>query len=255
MALEDLTGAAKISALVATNPTPDDWADEGDDHIRGIKNVLKNTIGPAAQVLLANNALIGMLMYSHLQDHGPGWLMCDGRILTGAQYPLLWAYAQGAGLVVPYASYGGGQYGMFAYPGDSIANGLRIPDFRGEFIRCWDGGRVIDPDGAARPMGKMQVDALKQHRHDFSDPGHQHWAVDDATHSHVVTDNGPSDLGVPGGGGTNSKIYGSNITGAALTGSSVQDVNLVAWGGIAHATEGRPHNVNLALCIFAGPAA
>jgi len=44
MALEDLTGTNKyISNLNASWPVDDDWVDEGDNHIRGVKNVLKNT--------------------------------------------------------------------------------------------------------------------------------------------------------------------------------------------------------------------
>lgn len=44
MALEDLTGPSKfIDALVAANPGSADDRREGDDHIRGVKNVLKNT--------------------------------------------------------------------------------------------------------------------------------------------------------------------------------------------------------------------
>ncbi len=44
MALENLTGSnVFISNLVQTNPTPTDPEGEGDDHIRGIKNVLLNT--------------------------------------------------------------------------------------------------------------------------------------------------------------------------------------------------------------------
>lgn len=44
MALEDLTGPNKfITALVNTNPLAADDRREGDDHIRGIKNVLHNT--------------------------------------------------------------------------------------------------------------------------------------------------------------------------------------------------------------------
>lgn len=42
--LEDLTGGSKyIDDLVATNPLSNDAKSEGDDHLRGIKNVLKNT--------------------------------------------------------------------------------------------------------------------------------------------------------------------------------------------------------------------
>jgi hypothetical protein len=44
MALENLVGADKfISALVPTNPTGGDDKREGDDHLRGVKNVLKNS--------------------------------------------------------------------------------------------------------------------------------------------------------------------------------------------------------------------
>ena len=45
MALEDLTGSGKyIDDLVSTNPTATDNVHQGDDHIRGIKNVLKLTL-------------------------------------------------------------------------------------------------------------------------------------------------------------------------------------------------------------------
>lgn len=43
MALEDLTGSAYLSALVRTNPELGDDIEQGDDHLRGIKNVLLNT--------------------------------------------------------------------------------------------------------------------------------------------------------------------------------------------------------------------
>ena len=43
MALEDLTGTKYLDDLVVTNPAAGDDVSEGDDHIRGIKNVLKTT--------------------------------------------------------------------------------------------------------------------------------------------------------------------------------------------------------------------
>jgi len=43
MALEDLTGTKYLDDLVVTNPAAGDDVSEGDDHIRGIKNVLKLT--------------------------------------------------------------------------------------------------------------------------------------------------------------------------------------------------------------------
>lgn len=41
MALEDLTGTKYIDSLNSSNPTATDGVSEGDDHLRGIKNVLK----------------------------------------------------------------------------------------------------------------------------------------------------------------------------------------------------------------------
>ena len=43
MALEDLTGTKSLDDLNASNPAAGDDVSEGDDHIRGIKNVLKLT--------------------------------------------------------------------------------------------------------------------------------------------------------------------------------------------------------------------
>ena len=43
MALEDLTGTKYIDDLNSSNPAAGDNVSEGDDHIRGIKNVLKTT--------------------------------------------------------------------------------------------------------------------------------------------------------------------------------------------------------------------
>lgn len=54
MALEDLTGTDKgIVALVITNPDGLDPKSEGDNHLRGIKNVLVNTFGPMDPVVVS----------------------------------------------------------------------------------------------------------------------------------------------------------------------------------------------------------
>lgn len=54
MALEDLTGPDKyIDALVPANPFGTDPKSQGDDHLRGIKNVLKNTFPNVTGVVTA----------------------------------------------------------------------------------------------------------------------------------------------------------------------------------------------------------
>jgi len=58
MALEDLTGSAKyVSDLVVTNPDgATDAKNEGDNHIRGMKNVLANTLPNANAPITASVA-------------------------------------------------------------------------------------------------------------------------------------------------------------------------------------------------------
>jgi hypothetical protein len=60
MPLEDLTGASKfIDSLNSLNPDgATDTIDEGDDHLRGIKNVLKNTFPNITEAITATAALI-----------------------------------------------------------------------------------------------------------------------------------------------------------------------------------------------------
>jgi Chaperone of endosialidase len=54
MALEDLTGPDKfITALVETNPEYQDDRRQGDDHLRGVKNVLLNTLPNANAAITA----------------------------------------------------------------------------------------------------------------------------------------------------------------------------------------------------------
>jgi len=59
MALEDLTGTNRfIDAFNVSWPTDSDFVDEGDDHVRGIKNVLKNTFPNFAAALESTPAEI-----------------------------------------------------------------------------------------------------------------------------------------------------------------------------------------------------
>jgi len=97
MALEDLTGADKyVANLVITNPLSADDRREGDDHIRGIKNVLKNSFptlaGPVTfsdYVLKAGDAMTGALQLANGTVAAPG--------LAWASEPGLGFYRDGAG--------------------------------------------------------------------------------------------------------------------------------------------------------------
>jgi len=56
MALEDLTGVKYINSLVSTNPVgATDYVSDGDDHIRGIKNVLLQTFANITGAVTASH--------------------------------------------------------------------------------------------------------------------------------------------------------------------------------------------------------
>ena len=71
------------------------------------------------------------------------WVECNGDVVP-SQYPELIAYLGGPG--------------------------ARTPDLRGEFLRGFDAGRGVDPDGGARTVGSTQSDMLKSHSHSYTDP-------------------------------------------------------------------------------------
>jgi len=97
----------------------------------------------------------------------PGWLLCDGRSVSRATYPLLFT-----------------AIGITHGQGNTSAE-FRLPDYRGRFLRGVDGtaGRDVDV-GSRAPMavggasgnavGSVQGDAFGSHTHAVNDPGHQH---------------------------------------------------------------------------------
>lgn len=76
-----------------------------------------------------------------------GYLMCDGSLVSRANYATLFSVI-------------GTTYGV----GDGSTT-FNIPDLRGEFIRGLDGGRGVD---ASRTIGSSQADSLKSHTHTWS---------------------------------------------------------------------------------------
>jgi microcystin-dependent protein len=226
MALEDLTGPSKfIANLVPANPTPDDFRDEGDDHIRGIKNVLKNSFPRGTGDELAQ--FIGMVA-PFLGTPPAKWIPLDGRTITAAAYPEL--------------------YAALGYVGSSSA----LPDCRGKFLRGQDNSAGYDPDGT-RALGAVQGWAFPNHVHTLTDLGHSHWTMSD--HTKPTTSGGSSDLGTPGSGGTNSII--DNVNNHTSNDSSGVTVSTIATlsadnGHGGYAGEVRPANVCVVYCVYAG---
>ena len=82
MALEDLTGAKYIDSLNSANPAVGDNVSEGDDHIRGIKNVLKYSFPNIDGAVNATDAELNSIKLTATSNIGLGSTAVDS-ITTG----------------------------------------------------------------------------------------------------------------------------------------------------------------------------
>ncbi|MBU9175888.1 phage tail protein [Burkholderia gladioli] len=132
-------------------------------------------------------ASIGQIVMEARTSTRAGYVKCDGSQYKRADYPALWAYAQASGALVSEAEYAGGRWGGF-----STADGqtyFRVPDLRGEFLRCWSDGRG-DVD-AGRAIGSFQASQNQAHTHAASsstvdDHAHNVWSGPNGWHEHGV---------------------------------------------------------------------
>ena len=95
----------------------------------------------------------GTVIYTASTSTPAGYLLCDGSSYSTLTYPALAA-------AIGY-TYGGS------------VHQFNVPDLRGQFIRGWDAGRLLD---GGRIFGSSQSDALKAHTHLYQDS----WQVYDA---------------------------------------------------------------------------
>lgn len=105
---------------------------------------------------------VGQFSYFAAFAAPPGWIVADGRALSQAQYPRLFAL---------FGTYWGGTGTTF-----------NIPDLRGEFVRGLDLGRGVDP---SRSFGSIQQSQNLFHSHSLNDPGHNHGQAASAGNSGV----------------------------------------------------------------------
>ena len=105
-------------------------------------------------------ARIGTIFFVADSIAPKGSLVCDGRLLSRTTYADLFARI-------------GTTYGA----GDGSTT-FQLPDYRGEFLRGWDGGRVVD---AGRVRGSFQTDQNKTHTHSGTTSSDSH------THTHSGT--------------------------------------------------------------------
>lgn len=106
-----LESASYASQLVPSNPASTDLVGQADDHIRLIKNVIKNTFpnvtGPITQTQdrLNQSSPIGLiaLWYGNAASCPTGWAVCDGSTVNGYVTPnLVDRFVVGAGTIAAY---------------------------------------------------------------------------------------------------------------------------------------------------------
>ena len=186
MALES---ASYIAQLNASNPTSTDTVSQADDHLRLIKNVLKNTFPNLDQPVLATpnqlnypvpQGFIGMWSGS-VATIPSGWVLCNG------------------------------------------SNGT--PDLRGRFI-VGAGGDYSPAATGGSATQTLTSGNIPAHTHTFSGVssaagGHTH-SITDPGHSHGLTLQNSTFGGT--GGGTLAATIGSYSTASATTGITINAV-------------------------------
>ena len=173
---------------------------------------------PALEEKIA--ARIGTIFFVADDVAPEGSLICDGRLLSRTTYADLFAKL-------------GTTYGA----GDGSTT-FQLPDYRGEFLRGWDGGRGVD---AGRVRGSFQTGQNQTHTHSGTTSSDSHSHTFSATtggggaHTHTVpslASNGPAERSASSG-----NISGSNFITTSSSGTHTHTV-----GGTT-ATYGHTHTM------------
>ena len=107
-----------------------------------------------------STATVGQIVFEPRTLPRAGFLKANGVLVNRADYPALWTYAQASGTLVSDDEWRNGRWGCFS-TGDGSTT-FRLPELRGEFIRCWDDARSIDKD---RTIGSWQDSTNRLHGH------------------------------------------------------------------------------------------
>ncbi|MBN3781522.1 phage tail protein [Burkholderia sp. Ac-20345] len=137
-----------------------------------------------------STATVGQIVFEPRTLPRAGFLKANGVLVNRADYPALWAYAQASGTLVSDDEWRNQRWGCFS-SGDGSTT-FRLPELRGEFIRCWDDARGVDTN---RILGSWQDSANRSHGHGASaaevgDHAHSAWTDGQGQHGHGVNDPG-----------------------------------------------------------------
>ncbi|HDR9048589.1 TPA: phage tail protein [Burkholderia vietnamiensis] len=166
-----IRGALAVAGLVtAQGPTAGD-----------VSNKVATTAFVASAI---SSATVGTIVFEPRTSVRAGFLKLNGVLVNRADYPLLWAYAQASGALVAESVWASNNWGCFS-TGDG-ATTFRLPELRGEFLRCWDDGRGAD---SGRGIGTFQYFQNAWHAHGASsaavgDHAHSVWTDSQGWHGH-----------------------------------------------------------------------
>ena len=177
----------------------------------------------------------GAIQYFSQSSAPAGWLKANGAAVSRKDYANLFAAI-------------GTMYGT----GDGNTT-FNLPDFRGEFFRCWDDGRGLDK---GRSLGSWQDSENKSHQHtgNTSPSGsHQHTGTTDwnGEHTHPVgkTGGGNGSQAAKSFADTGGEIAAAgNHAHSFTTGWSGEHTHSF-WTEWVGGAESRPRNVALLVCI------
>ncbi|MGQ7939077.1 phage tail protein [Paraburkholderia sp. D1E] len=181
-------------------------------------------------------AVIGQIVMEPRTSARAGYLKVNGALVNRADYPALWAYAQASGALVTEAQWSAGRWGCFS-SGDGAAT-FRIPELRGESLRCWDDSRGID---SYREIGSWQDSQNRSHAHGASagavgDHAHSAWTDTQGWHGHTYNDGGHAH-GIGNGGspgGDTSTVAGPGANRARVTSTDGAGINISINGDGNH---------------------
>lgn len=133
---------------------------------------------------LISDCAVGQIVQEPRSSPRANHIVVNGALLSRERYPQLWRYAQSSGLLVSEEQWLAGRHGCFSTANNSTM--FRIPDVRGEFIRCADAGRGLD---AGREFGTWQDSQNRKHGHTATSDaaghhGHDAWTDAQGWHAH-----------------------------------------------------------------------
>lgn len=195
--------------------------------------------GRAAARSVLDTLFVGAIIFVPGTSALAGTIKCNGALLSRTTYSALWSYAQSSGNISTEATWlTGSNYARFS-TGDLSTN-FRIPEYRGEFPRCYDDGRGVD---SGRAIGVRQDQAFLSHTHtlNLTDPQHKH--IDGAA---PINTNGRYGAVNTGLGGNTNQQSGTGTTGFY---TSTESTGITGSNSATGGAETRPVNVALLACI------